>query len=926
MKLNIPRLLRTLSISPRVRKANLIANSHSAIRDLIERLLESGPPVTLSELSLCEQRDCDETNQPGVILSNTSDCWDSFCELLKSLSILRVRGAHFDWNDLTFSHRLVELQIQNVMMGSDTEDFAEFLRNLSLAPNLRDLKIISVQSSFDLHSLTIVPPERKIYLPSLESLFLADLPYNTLITVMDHIALVSHRRIVHLTKRCIELVESPDDTIDLDEMFTHFKVVQTHIDVLALSGESDDGWLSPPDLHALLCSLPGLKTLKLSCWTLCEDQCRAIADMPVERSESEDGEFPQLEYLDLSRVRVEEEVWLKEVIITHPTRRMVLGGSILDRAESFEFVPLRGNEPIVDWMRLKVPDFIFTDDQAQPPEFSSNPPSAIREWELAGLSLSSALDKYLVLSDRLGDTALLENAHPRQLTLRIDSALQSLHITLSRQLTLAHSTLVRTRNRFASLAYRLPQEILTEILLDAVAHPIDQLHPISMETTMLQMFRDLYSLQLVCRAWRNVIVSRGSFWRFAPIYCTGTPDLRCTLAPNPAIERSQRDLYLAAVIKLNIPRLLCALPISRLRKVNLTANSNSMIRGLIERLLEHGPPVALSELSLYEEIDRDEDDQDEDGEDDFVKILSDSHDCWNSFCELLQSLSIFRVRGAHFDWSNMSFSHRLVELRIQDVMMGPDTGGFTQFLKRLSLASNLRDLKIISVRSSFDSGSLAVVPPERKIHFPSLELLFFADLPYNTLVTLMHYIAPGSHSQTLYLTEQCTEIVGFGIDSANWESLLIHFKATQAVNTLVLSGQCIQNWLSVSNLQALFCSLPGIKSLKLSCWMLSDAECYALAGLECERGAGKFPQLEYLDLSRVRIQNEDWLKEVVNRHPIRRMVLGGFILKDAESSEFVSLQGNEPIVDWLRLNVPDFTFTDDQAQPPEFSSGVWQLW
>ncbi|KDN42272.1 hypothetical protein RSAG8_06939, partial [Rhizoctonia solani AG-8 WAC10335] len=57
-----------------------------------------------------------------------------------------------------------------------------------------------------------------------------------------------------------------------------------------------------------------------------------------------------------------------------------------------------------------------------PPTFS-----AVREWEIAGLSLSTALDKYLDLSGQLGNKALRENVHPQHLSARIDSALQSQH-------------------------------------------------------------------------------------------------------------------------------------------------------------------------------------------------------------------------------------------------------------------------------------------------------------------------------------------------------------------------------------------------------------------------------------------------------------------------------------------------------------------
>ncbi|CAE6438294.1 unnamed protein product [Rhizoctonia solani] len=550
--------------------------------------------------------------------------------------------------------------------------------------------------------------------------------------------------------------------------------------------------------------------------------------------------------------------------------------------------------------------------------------SAISCWELAGFSLSDALEKYLALSENLGNKALLENIPPLQLTARIDSALQSLHTNLSRKFNLTHSTLARTRNCFASRSYCLPREILTEIFLDVVYSSIDQLHPASMETTLLQMFRSLSSLQQVCRVWREIIVTRGTFWHFAPVYCTVTPDLRCTQAPNLALERSNGNLYLAAVMKLNIPGLLRTLPISpRIRKANIVAESYFAIQDFIKAILDSNPPATMSELSLYVERDHNGPSHN------FVRILSGNSHEWGSFCEFLNSLSVLRVRGAHFDWTNMTFSHRLVEICIQDVMMGSDTGDFVQFLRNLSLAPNLRDLKLVSVSSSFDRMFLRIASAEKKIQFPSLESLLLADLPCNTLITAVFYIAPGSHTRTLYLTERCIQPVDHPYETIDFEVLFDNLEVEQ-VDTLALSGECIHDWLPISDLPTILCSVPELKSLKLSGWTLGERECSAIANTKVE-GSGsdarKFPELAYLDLSRARIRDEEWLKQVVISHPIQRMVLGGSILKDnGGTPKFEPLQSNDPIVEWLGLNVPDFTLVDDEAQPAEFSCFVWQLW
>ncbi|CAE6447343.1 hypothetical protein ACGC1H_002403 [Rhizoctonia solani] len=546
--------------------------------------------------------------------------------------------------------------------------------------------------------------------------------------------------------------------------------------------------------------------------------------------------------------------------------------------------------------------------------------SAIREWELAGLSLSNALDKYLVLCEHLGTNALRENTHPQQLATRIESSLESFHTALGRQLSLVHSALARTRNQLASLIYSLPREILTEVFMNVVYFPLDR-GKNSMGETALHMFHNLYSLQRVCGSWRDVILSQGSFWQFALIYCQEIPELLSTQAANLALKRSKGDLYLAAVMDIVPSSVFCSLPLSpRFRKINFSSKFYSMVNDFLKQLLEFGPPFNLLELSLHESGNYPA------SAADVITILSKHSANWDSFCALLKSLSVFRVRGAHFDWDHMAFSSHLVELHIQDVMMGSDTTEFAEFLRKLSLASNLRNFKLISVQSFSDLGSLAIVPTEDRIHFPRLESLLLEDLSYNTLNTTISYISPGSHRLTLYLTDQCITLVGHVQQmTLDLDNLLINLR-TVPVHTLVLSGdwEWEQEWLA-DEMHSLLDSLPQLQSLKVSRWSLSRLDCDSIAQPQITGSDRElFPQLEHLDLSDVRIYDEDSLKRIVTSHPIKRMALGGSIQRD--TNEFDPIQGNEPIVDWLRLNVPEFTLRTTYDQPPEYFSSVWQLW
>ncbi|CAE6458553.1 unnamed protein product [Rhizoctonia solani] len=552
----------------------------------------------------------------------------------------------------------------------------------------------------------------------------------------------------------------------------------------------------------------------------------------------------------------------------------------------------------------------------------------IQEWEQAGLSLWNALNKYIKLGDQLERKAIRGSIHPNHLTARLDVAMHSLHAVLNEQLVSAHATLARTRNRISSVFHYLPHEILTRIFATVLYErfPINQVSssPISMEKTILTLFRDFYSLQSVCHAWRDVILSQGLFWYFAPIYCSSTPRLLCNLAPELSLERSNGVLYLAAAMQLENRKLVSNLPISsRFHKVNLAAESYSLVRLLVERLLETGPPFTLTELSLYERKGCVEGNRVNN-----TTVLPSTSFFWGTFCELLESLSVFRVRGAHFDWNHMAFSHRLVHIRLQEVFMGSDTVGFVQFLRKLTLAPNLRKLEIISVSTSLEEHPLATIEPKDILHFPSLDWLLIEDLTYNALLTALGHISPGSHCLILFLSGQAIELEGEP-NMSRLMKLTTRLK-DHHVDTLILSEEWGRGRLSHFGIHTLWHSLRGLKSLKLSGWTLGESECRTIISPQVkgtQLGDKSFPHFQCLDLSRVQIRDEEQFKQVVTSYPIRRMVLGGSICKSAtEPPEFEPLQENHPIINWLRLNVPDFTLRSEYALPSEHFSSVWQLW
>ncbi|CAE6478194.1 unnamed protein product, partial [Rhizoctonia solani] len=209
---------------PRFYAINLGVAYHHMIGPAIDALLRGYAPGSLSELSIY----VDETYDMKSRLPKESDYafppnhpqQSSFTSMLGELKAFRTRSVPIYWDALAFSTRLTELRIDCITLGYDDE-IVPFLHSLSSAPELRDLKIISLVTFRNPAS----PPSRNIAssarFPTLKSLFVQDIYLNTLEFLLPTIALGSHSLTLFLSKRCLKiklLGEDSDDDDDDDEM------------------------------------------------------------------------------------------------------------------------------------------------------------------------------------------------------------------------------------------------------------------------------------------------------------------------------------------------------------------------------------------------------------------------------------------------------------------------------------------------------------------------------------------------------------------------------------------------------------------------------------------------------------------------------------------------------------------------------------
>ncbi|KDN39636.1 hypothetical protein RSAG8_08664, partial [Rhizoctonia solani AG-8 WAC10335] len=286
------------------------------------------------------------------------------------------------------------------------------------------------------------------------------------------------------------------------------------------------------------------------------------------------------------------------------------------------------------------------------------------------------------------------------------------------------------------------------------------------------------------------------------------------------------------------------------------------------------------------------------------------------------------------------FSEKLVELRLQSVVLGYNSK-LTSFLRVLQSASELQELKIISVVAFPDGSS----PPDTisNFTFPKLKSLLLEDLDFNVLRILLGSIAPGSHRLTLFLTPKSRHIYEPDEDPEEVDMQRIYdLLGVVAVDTLLLNGSWADTmWLSETELRDILQLLPSLKTLKMVFWRLKKAYLQALK--RPHTGSSypntiRFPRLETLCIISY-IGNTAALYDAVNSHPIRTMELDGYIpissiCSDSEDDDLADEDFDEcdPITDdcdiarRLRAIVPRFQVVDSALEMEDFNRHLWQLW
>ncbi|CAE6481637.1 unnamed protein product [Rhizoctonia solani] len=577
---------------------------------------------------------------------------------------------------------------------------------------------------------------------------------------------------------------------------------------------------------------------------------------------------------------------------------------------------------------------------------SYSPSTSVLRWEAAGELLADTLSGYLKSCLSLESYPLdnLNSTNCKNLALRIDLSLDSLHARLSRELAQSRVALAKTRNKIVSSCYSLPNEILAEIFLNVVYAPAPNDRPnLPMDRVLRQMYARLHGVLSVCAVWRHIGMELRGLWPVVPL---GGRRSKCpsALATTLSLERSRaspnqdRNIHLAVLsyMKHCSDLLVMERRIPQFRTLNLQTDSTYSMTRFFNELLARGPLHNLSEMSIYRQQ---EERWDHLGNPRLPQPVDDVTHAMRTrdvFMDLLRTVAVLRVRGICIGWEKVHFSNRLVELRLQSVVFGQDTQ-LVDLLQALDAASELRDLKLISVITLHDS-TVSLPLLLGKLSFPNLKSLLLEDLNFTTLKLVLSSVAPGSHQLQLFLTDNCRKIhiPDTTPEEANIEEIYGLLRRV-VVDTLILKGHgVLSHWLNHTELHGLLKTLPALKTLKMAYWDLTEDHLIALKRPRArKKGASQsFPCIHNLYLLDVQIYETMTLKNLVNSHSVQRMGFSGIIIKDisaddeanSQEDDFEEFTEGAPIVKWLRQNVPQFRLVRNLSEDMDFEQEVWRLW
>ncbi|CAE6536653.1 unnamed protein product, partial [Rhizoctonia solani] len=574
-----------------------------------------------------------------------------------------------------------------------------------------------------------------------------------------------------------------------------------------------------------------------------------------------------------------------------------------------------------------------------------NPSStALLKWETAGKKLATALSAYLQSCIFLDTFCDIPSQDTKKMASRVDTSLDTLHPKLFDELAQSRVVLARMRNKISARSYLLPKEILAEIFKEVVYVPGPDENPFpSMPDHLKRIFGRLHCLLAICSTWRNTTIELSELWSIIPAAQSKasrpTPEAALlALQRSRALTSDRRHLHFAAVLsnsyfsQENIPPFLKD-EIPPFTSINIEARCQlavSSISHLLTKVLTPQSPPVLSELSMHHYTDPCEDPPPRVPKDHQYIGFRMRTQQLDLISKSIGSLSAFRLRNINIRWGNITFSHRLVEMHLQSVVLG-DNSKLVEFLRVIESASELRDLRLVSVVAFVedleDTESDTGASPTT-ILLPKLQSLLLDDLSLNVLTTVLTAIAPGSHKLKVHPSfkshsDQSLEDEGSDSDWSYNDRPLMNLLNRSNIDTLFLSPCC--HWTFEGNPRCVdreeLCEklqlLPNLKTLIMYDWKWDSNDILAL-----DRNLHKgLPKLTGLYILNGRVCDAGYLPQIASSHSLQTLVLDSY-------QPYSILSGCDP--DWLMQSlkaiVPDFRLAYGLGGMDEFDYYSWRLW
>ncbi|CUA73320.1 hypothetical protein RSOLAG22IIIB_10696 [Rhizoctonia solani] len=560
--------------------------------------------------------------------------------------------------------------------------------------------------------------------------------------------------------------------------------------------------------------------------------------------------------------------------------------------------------------------------------------SVLRDWKNNGELLQKAISAYRESCQSVAALASSNDAEAQMLATQLDHSIANMYPKLGEELVRSRSHLALARNRTLSRFQSLPNEIIRLIFKDVVYAPApgDRRCP-TMAKALETMCSRLIGLMSVCSSWRDIGLNSSELWSFIPL--CGHPQTRSLhsktysfLERALALTYNNRPLHLVTSPS---PWQLARLPVMtgnvppRFTSINIEG-SERQIFDLIASLIQYPTHTALSELSIHQvgyARNRREPHQPRIPS---KRLTFGPKD--EAFRSLIGSLSTLRVSGANLMWDQIAFSQKLVELRVQSVVLGHCHSALPNFARVLQSAPELQDLKIIGVVALPDPDEdLPSETPLEMVSFPKLKFLLLEDLDFTVLSFFLRSIAPGSHHVKLFLTFKALQILEeHGHPTEAHIETLFELLEESTIDTLILQGHLDDErmWLDDLSLYNIIASLPTLSTLKMANWKFSGEGLLALASSECEDTddvCARFPSLSHMTLIGCIVGPTDLpiLLDAVASHPLQSLEIGPFGVVDTASPTF-------ELIKQLKTMVPNFREARTAFDSEDFAQNVWQLW